>query len=184
MHGYPFSSAIAASQSGEVIVDGIGRRQVSLRTFSSSEFDMGLLVRRSEAAAIPALHNFYEQTHATFPENMRTPDEDLVHGIYFDGKPYVYHRYDKASQDIVFRPLKPDPVIVSGLETTDPFVTGMTDAATAQAAIDDIADADPFVQGVADAAAKEDVTDEAPTQAQKDQVIAAYAEEVENDGAA
>jgi hypothetical protein len=161
MLGYPFrGDPDTAQKTGVVICDRTAQGEVVVRTAATVEFSTILLVRRAHAKALPALREFYELgPQATFPEN--TGDvHGLVNGIRFDRADYVYHRYDQASGDIVFRPL-------------DAFTQGLKDAEVAQevqATLDTVVTPEPV---------QHPGSDHVPTQVEKDQGIVDYAHEVE-----
>lgn len=119
MFGHPFNGTI--EKVARVTVNGQEVAQVRVDTATiqyNEDYVTAVTARRGNLAAIPALHNFYEQHNACFPENPGDVHR-FVNGLTFDGVPYVYHRHDKPTDNVIFRPLTLAETHTEGVEVTE-----------------------------------------------------------------
>lgn len=121
MFGHPFNGTI--EKTARVTVNGneVGQVRVDTATIQfggDGNYVTAVTARRGALAAVPALHNFYEQHNACFPEN---PGDvhGFVNGLVFDGVPYVYHRHDKPTDNVIFRPLTGTETHTEGVQVTE-----------------------------------------------------------------
>jgi hypothetical protein len=104
MRGYPYNFDASPSKVAVVLLNAHPVGEVSVRTAATEEYEVIILCRKTELEAVPML----ALEAKPFPNNPDDPNvitPIFLHGLRYDGKPFVLHREDAVSGDVIFRPL-------------------------------------------------------------------------------